>query len=101
VETLNWRKNLCRCFQSVKVMQMIRSSPCHLWCLGFNSQLDPFPQVILIESTPFNSICLLCLRPTPMSSASRVTQLLRPADDLNTANSAWILSDLCHTIENY
>jgi hypothetical protein len=28
-----------------------------------------------------------------MSSASRVSQFLRPADDLKMANSAWILSE--------
>jgi hypothetical protein len=36
---------------------------------------------------------MLCnLQPGPMSSASHVSQFLRPADDLNTANYAWILS---------
>jgi hypothetical protein len=32
------------------------------------------------------------LHPGPISSASRVSQFLRPADDLNTANYAWVLS---------
>jgi hypothetical protein len=32
------------------------------------------------------------LHPGPMSSASHVNQILKLADDLNTTNSAWILS---------